>query len=325
MAFFSRRKHLIAAGAIALTSLAAAQPVAAPNIKILVGFPAGGAPDSIARAFADQLRLTNGAVVIVENRPGASGKIAIDALLSGPMDGDTVALIPSSVLALTPQVVKAAKYDSVRDFVALGSLAEYGFGIAVGPAAKVTSISAYKDWARAHPAESSFATPGQGTPQHFLGAQVQKLLDIELTHVPYKGGASAVSDVIGGQIPLLITTEQLLVPHEGQSRLKTLLVTSHQRNPKLPNVPTAREAGLPQLESTDWFGLFAKAGTPASKVSEWKSSIAKVLASPRYQEAMANTGYSVPARQPDDFIKLLTHERAVWSERVRLAGFTAAN
>ena len=316
-------RHLLALGLATLSIHASAQ--GASNIKILVGFPAGGAPDAVARAFAEQLRQATGSTVVVENRVGASGKIAIDALLSGPTDGDTVALIPSSVVVLVPQIVKAAKYDAVRDFAALGSVAEYGFGIAAGPLTPATSIAAYKEWARTNGRQSSYATPGPGTPQHFLGAQLEKALGIQLTHVPYKGGAAAINDVMGGQIPLMITTEQLLVPHEGQGKLKTLLVTSRQRNPKLPNVPTAREAGLPQLEATDWFGLFAKAGTAPAKVAEWRATIAKVVTSANYRDAMAKMGYSVPAQQPADFSRLLTTERAAWTERVKLSGFTAAD
>jgi tripartite-type tricarboxylate transporter receptor subunit TctC len=320
----SNIKRLLAIGLVAVTGAAAAQS-GGSTVKVLVGFPAGGAPDAVARAFADELRQVSGATVVVENRPGASGKIAIDTLLSATADGDTVALIPASVLALVPQVIKAAKYDSGRDFVALGSVAEYAFGIAAGPASKAASIGAYKDWARANAGQSSFATPGLGTPQHFLGAQLQKALQIDLVHVPYKGGAPAVADVIGGQIPLLITTEQLLVPYEGQGKLKTLLVTSRRRNPKMPDVPSAREAGLPQLETVDWFGVFSKAGTPPAKVTQWRTQVVKVLASPRYREAMKNLGYTVPAAQPADFTKLLAAERAAWTERVKLSGFSAAD
>ena len=318
-------KYLLVLGLFAASTLAVAQPATGGSVRILVGFPAGGAPDAVARAFAEQLRQSSGASVIVENKPGASGKIAIDALLSSPATGETVALIPSSLLALVPQIVKSAKYDSVRDFVTLGSVAEYGFGIAAGPASRASSIAEYKKWAVAHPKDSSYGTPGQGTPQHFLGAQLEKALGIELTHVPYKGGAAAVTDVLGGTVPLLITTEQLLVPYEAQGKLKALLITSRQRNPKLPSVPTAREAGFPQLEATDWFGLFAKAGTPSANAAEWRAHLAKVLASPKYQEAMKNQGYNVPSSQPSDFPKLLATERTDWAERVKASGFTATD
>lgn len=314
-------RTLAAAFSVAFASLAA-QAQQSPAIKLLVGFPAGGAPDAIARAFAEQVRQTSGVAMVVDNRAGASGKLAIDALLAAPADGVTLAVIPSSLLALVPSVVKSARYDALRDFIAVGNLAEYGFGIAAGPGSGATDLAAYRNWARANPKSSSFATPGTGTPQHFLGAQLQKSLGVELAHVPYKGGALAVNDVLGGQVPLLISTEQLLVPYEGQGKLRTLLVTSRTRHPRLPGVPTAREAGLPQLEATDWFGLFVKAGTPAAKVEEWRGLLAKAVASPGYKEAMARMGYSMPQRQTD-LAQQVAADQAAWVERVKLSGFTA--
>ncbi len=322
----TRRRFNAMAGALALPAAAAQAQTGASTVKLLVGFPAGGVVDVVARAFADQLRQQTGATVVVENRPGAAGKLAIDALLAAPAQGETLAVIPASVLALTPLVVKSATYDAVRDLSALGSLAEYGFGFAVGAGAPgVSNLQGYKAWALANPKSSSYASPGLGTPQHFMGAQLAKLLGIELTHIPYKGGAAAVTDVIGGQVPLLITTEQLLPPHEAQGKLKTLFVSSRTRNPKMPQVPTAAELGLGQLESMDWFGLFARAGTSPAKVAEWRGAVAKVLADPKYAEAIRGMGYGVPAAQPADFTKLLTDERAAWTARVRLTGFTAAD
>lgn len=322
----TRRMFTAMAGTLALPGGTAWAQSAASTVKILVGFPAGGVVDVVARAFADQLRVSGGATVVVENRPGAAGKLAIDALMAAPAQGDTLAVIPASVLALTPLVVKSATYDAVRDLSALGSLAEYGFGFAVGPGAPgVSTLQGYKAWALGNPKSSSFASPGLGTPQHFMGAQLAKLLGIELTHIPYKGGAAAVTDVIGGQVPLLITTEQLLPPHEAQGKLKTLFVTSRMRNPKMPHVPTAAEVGLAQLETMDWFGLFARTGTSPAKVAEWRAIVGKVVTDPKYAEAIRAMGYGVPAAQPADFTRLLTEERTAWTARVRLTGFTAAD
>lgn len=295
------------------------------NLKILVGFPAGGAPDAVARAYADQLRTLVGGTVVVENRAGASGKIAIDALLNGPADGLTLAVIPASVIHTVPLIVKSAKYDSQRDFTVIGSVAEYGFGVAAGPASGAQSLAAFKTWATAQTKPVGFATPGAGTPQHFLGAHMQKLLGQAMTHVPYKGGAAAIGDVMSGEVPLLITTEQLLVPHEGQGKLKTLFVTSRERNARMPNVPTAREVGLAQLEESDWFGLFVKAGTPAAKVDELRAQLAKVMASAGYRESMKTMGYTVPQKQSANFGQLLQSERGVWIERVKLSGLEATD
>jgi tripartite-type tricarboxylate transporter receptor subunit TctC len=313
---------LVVAGLMAGAAPALAQ-TGGDTVRILVGFPPGGAPDTVARVFGEQLRAITGATVVVENRTGASGKIAADHLLASPADGYTVSLMPSSVLVLIPQIVGSATYDPIRDFVTLGSLVEHGLGIAAGPGTPATSWAGYKDWARANPQKSSYATPGLGTPQHFLGAQLQATMGVPAMHVPYKGGAAALNDVIGGQVPLLITTEQLLVPYQADGRLRTLFVTSARRNPRLPTVPTAIEVGLPQLEYTDWFGLFAKAGLPPAKVAEWRANVVKVVTSPAYREAIEKMGYAVPAQQPGDFAQVLTTARSAWAERVKLSGFKA--
>lgn len=292
-----------------------------PPVKLIVGFPPGGSVDTIARAFAEQARAQLGLSMIVENRPGASGKIAFDALQNAPADGMTVLIAPTSVIELGPMVLPAMKFDAIRDFVPVGSLAEYGFAVATGPASEAKDIDSYKAWAKANPSASSFATPGLGTPQHFLGTQLQKELQIELIHVPYKGGANSITDVLGGQIPLLITTEQVVVAYEGQGRLNTLFITSKNRNPLMPGVPTAKEVGLDQLESVDWFGAFVKPGTPTGKVNAWKAQVRQIVASSSYIDAMKKLGYEVPERQPADFGALMTAERDVWTERVKLSRF----
>lgn len=296
-----------------------------PNgpVRILVGYAAGGAPDTIARTFAEHMRQEIGGSVIVENRPGASGKIAIDALLSSPADGQTLVLIPASAAILVPMVTRTANYDVLKSFVGVGSLGEYGFGLAAGPGLSVSDFSGLKTWAKSHPGELNFATPGEGTPQHFLGAQLKKLANVEMTHVPYKGGITAITDILGGQVPLLIATEQLLIPYQDKNQLKTLFTTSRQRNPKLPNVPTAREIGLPELEAQDWFGLFVKAGTSASQIEKWRAAAIRVVSSPAYRQSLTNLGYTTPDKQPEDFRKKLEQDKKVWSDRVMMSDFKA--
>jgi tripartite-type tricarboxylate transporter receptor subunit TctC len=319
-----KRSHFIRAAVLTAISTLASPFVTAQAtqpVKLIVGFPPGGSVDTIARVFAEQARVQLGTTVVVENRAGASGKIAVDAMLNAPADAMTVLIAPTSALELGPMVLTAMKFDVITDFVPIGSLAEYGFAVAAGAASGVKDIGAYKVWAKANPSLSSFATPGLGTPQQFLGAQLQKTLGIELVHIAYRGGANAVTDVMGGQVPLLVTTEQVLVPYQGQSKLNTLFITSKKRNPLMPNVPTAKEVGLPQLESVDWFGAFVKPGTAADKIQAWRSNIQKIVGSQGYDAAMKKLGYVVPEKQPADFAALMIAERNAWAERVKLAGF----
>ncbi|OWT54211.1 tripartite tricarboxylate transporter substrate-binding protein [Candidimonas nitroreducens] len=310
---------------LAAAGTVTAQAAARDTIRVLVGFPAGGAVDIVARAFADQLRQSSGTTVVVENRPGAGGMIAIDSMLAAPASGQIVEVIPSSQITLAPLVTKAIKYDPLTDLVALGSLAEFGFGIATGPATKETTMAGYKDWANAHPDKSNFGFPGVGTPQQFIGVELGKQLHISYTPIAYKGGANSVIDVIGGQIATLVTTEQLLIPYQKQGKLHTLLITSKERNPMLPGVPTAIEVGLPDLDERGWVGLFIKSGTPAKLVTQWRAAVEKVVSNPKYAATMRNLGYGVPAKQPEDFAKKLASERATWQKRVKASGFVATN
>lgn len=309
--------------AIVLAAVAGLAHAQQANIRLLVGFPAGGAPDAVARVFAEHLRQATGANVVVENRAGASGKLAVDALQAAPADGQTLMVMPASALLLTPMVLKSANYDAVRDFVPVSALAEYGFGMALGPAAPGTSLAEFTAWAKRHETQANYATPGQGTPQHFLGAELAKEAGVPLTHVPYRGGANAVTDVLGGQVAALITTEQLLVPYQAQGKLRAVLITSPQRNAKLPGVPTARESGLPQLEAVDWFGLFAKTGLSAGRLADWQSRAGAVLASPAYRKAIADLGYGLPGQPTSGLEARLERERRQWSERRRVSGFQA--
>jgi tripartite-type tricarboxylate transporter receptor subunit TctC len=298
----------------------------AGTIKLLVGFPAGGAPDFVARQFAEALhQVAPGYTVVVENRSGASGKLAVDGVLANAADGLTAMVMPSSALILVPLVVKSATYDIERDFVALGNLAEYGFGIAAGPASDSKQITSFLQWAKAQPAKANYATPGLGTPQHFLGAELEKTSGVELTHVPYRGGATALADLLGGQVSALITTEPLLVPHHTQRKLRTLMVTSTERNAKMPDVPTVREAGFPKLEAQDWFGLFVKPSVSADKMNEWRQLIAKVIALPSYRRAVTDQGYTLPKATDQTLEKRLSIEREAWTQRVRLSGFKSTD
>lgn len=321
----SRILRWAAATALAGSAIGSAWSQSPTTVRILVGFPAGGAPDIVARQLADQLRQHHQINAVVENRAGAAGKLAVDALLAAPADGQTVTVMPTSALMLVPLTVRAAaQYTAARDFVALGNLAEYGFGIAVGPGTPADKASTFSDWARANSAKANFATPGNGTPQHFLGVEYARLSNVPLTHVPYRGGANALTDVLGGQVAALITTEQLLIPHHARGKLKTLMVTSVQRNPKMPEVPTVRELGLQALEAQDWFGVFVRKGTPEQKQAEWRSLIERVVASPGYLRAIEEQGFKPPRSQAGLDARVAVEEQA-WGDRARQAGFKATD
>ena len=296
-------------------------PHAQTPAKLLVGFPTGGAPDVVARLFADHVRKQGGATIVVENRTGASGTLAIDAVLAAPADGNTLALIPSAVLSLLPVTVKNARFNPNTDFTPLVSLGEYGFAIATGASVPVGSLDEFIKWARSNPAKASYGTPGLGTPQHFLGATLARSAGIDLIHVPYRGGAQALTDVLGGGTASLITTEALIIPHHAKKDLRGLFVTSPQRNPRMGDVPTAKEAGHAQLEAVDWFGLFVRNGTPADAVGRVRQQATQVVNSREYIDAVTQLGYRVMPASPDQLVRKVEQDVSSWSARVKLSGF----
>lgn len=316
------KKHFLKRlGAAALFIVGASTALAqTPPVRLLVGFPAGGAPDAVARAFAESLRTIDGTSIIVENKPGAAGLLAIESLLSSPADGTTIALIPSSAALLVPMVNKNARYDALKDLKPLGSVAEYGFGVAAGPLANVTDMSGLKAWVAKNTKDASFASPGVGTPQHLMGAELGSLMGTQLLHVPYRGGASAMSDLLGGQIPVLITTAQLLVPLHQQGKLATLFVTTQNRHPQMPDVPTAAEVGLDQLTVQDWFGLFAASGLSQKDVDMWQSRIQRVTQTASYRDTLVKMGYVLPSQSVDVLPGLMAADYERWERRAKLAG-----
>lgn len=320
-----RRTLLKAASASVLAGASLRTNAQSTPVKILVGYPPGGAPDAVARLLAEQMRQHTGEAVVVENRAGASGKIAMDALLAAAPNGLTLAVVPTSNLLLTPMITKLSTYEPARDMVALASLCEYGFCMASGPGTPATDLKSFLQWCKAHPAQAGFATPGLGTPQHFVGAGLAKASGVELLHVPYKGGANALTDAVGGQVPSVITTEQTIVPMQRLGKLHGLFVTSPQRHPKLPEVPTARELGYAQLEIRDWFGLFARTGLPQARSSELSKLALRCTSDAGYAKSLDELGYDPPTTQPQDLASRMMQEKAAWTQRAALSGFKATD
>lgn len=310
-----------ALAALLMLGCAVAAQAQTQPVRVLVGFPAGGAPDAVARAFADALRRVESVNVVVENKSGAAGLLAIETLLASGRAQDTLAVIPSSAALTVPMINANARYDAHRDLLPLGALADYGFGVAAGPSIDATSLEHVKAWAARNPGSASYATPGVGTPQHLMGVELESLLSTPLLHVPYRGGANAMADLLGGQVPLLITTAQLLVPQHTAGKLKTLFVTTQERHPQMPEVPTANEVGMAALTVQDWFGLFANPQMSPEEAQRWRRRVANVVADPAYQATLVEMGYVVPDRDPAMLVDTMTDEAQRWKNRVGLARF----
>ncbi|PZQ78449.1 Tripartite tricarboxylate transporter family receptor [Xylophilus ampelinus] len=316
---FDRRSFLASLAALGSISPAWAQSVR----RIIVGLPPGGATDAIARQVASNMRLPDGSSTIVENRAGAGGRIGVVAVKSAPADGATLLVSPASVLTIFPHVYTKVGYDPVRDLQPITTLCEVPYSISVGPVvpASVRTLKDFAAWGRSNKDKSFFGCPGEGTTPHFVGWMFGRAAGFDYRQVAYKGGGPAVLDVIGGQIASSINVISEVLQHAKAGKVRVLAVSSAQRLPQLPDVPTMTEAGFPTLEAAEWFGLFAPAGTPASVVAQLHQSVVEAIARPELGKFLADAGLFPKTTSPEGLAALLRNDLDRWGPVAKSTGF----
>lgn len=293
-------------------------------LKIVVGFPPGGSADTLARVLAQQL----GAIapsVIVENKPGAGGRIALEAVKNSEADGATLVMTPASMVAVYPHIYRKLPYDPVTDFSPVGRVAAAPFILAVGPQVPVDvkSLSDFIKWGKANPALASYGSSGAGSIPHFTGVALGKASGLDWAHVAYKGAAPAMNDLLGGQIAANVSVMSNALPHVQAGKLRALAVSSAQRNPSLPSVPTFAEAGAKEAAAVEWFGLFAPARTPVDVINRLSQALNAAERSKPFQDALAKGGFDpVGADTPSRFANALKADIHRWGQLVRSSGFT---
>jgi tripartite-type tricarboxylate transporter receptor subunit TctC len=324
------RRHLIQTLGAA-TALGALHPFAAlaealAQVKILYGFPAGSAGDSVARRVGEKLANTaftkNAAVV--ENRPGAGGRIALEALKTSPADGSVLALAQASALSTYPHIYTRLNY-AIADFAPISIGAVMTHGLAVGPMvpASVGTLKDYVAWAKANPKDASYGSPGAGSTPHFLGALLGLSSGTELKHIPYRGSLPAVNDVVGGQIASCVTPVGDCLPFAKAGKLRVLATSGVQRPPYLPDVPTFAEQGFPELVAEEWFGFLAPAKTPAGVIADANAAITAALKDPSIVEGLYTVGLVAKGSTPEEMKKSIQSEFERWGPLVKKIGFTA--
>lgn len=312
-------------------ALAALHPLAAlaealQQVKILYGFPAGSAGDSVARRVGDKLGNTpftkNAAVV--DNRPGAGGRIALDTLKAAPADGSVLALTQASALSTYPYIYRRLNY-TISDFAPVSIGAVMTHGLAVGPMvpSDVRSVADYLAWAKAHPDQASYGSPGAGSTPHFLGALLGLSSGVDLRHVPYRGSLPAVNDVVGGQIASSVTTSGDYLPFVKTGKLRVLATSGAQRAPYLPDVPTFVEQGFPEIVADEWFGFIAPAKTPPAVVAAASDAIQAALKDPAVVSGLLSVGLLASGSTPEAMRRSLQSEYERWGPLVKKIGFTA--
>ncbi len=322
------RRQFAAAAAFAATpfpgSLLAQGPVLTKPARIVVGFPPGGSADLMARALAQQLG-GYAPSVIVENKPGAGGRIALEALKNAEPDGSTLVVTPSSMVALYPHVYKKLSYDPLRDFTPVAMMASFPFVLVVGPLvpAQVKTAAEFLAWCRDNPRLAAYASPGNGSTPHFAGVALSRASQVELTHVAYKGGAPAMNDVLGGQIAANMAVISNALPLLQTGKLRALAVTGPARSAALPDVPTLMEAGWRDVQVTEWFGVFLPARAPAEVVQRLNAAVRDAIKTKAVQEVLAKASFDAAApASPAEFGRMLKAEVDRWGGIVKASGFT---
>ena len=290
-------------------------------VKILVGFPAGGTADLIARLVADKMKDTLGQPVIVENRPGAIGRIAADAVKAAAPDGTTLMVMPIGPMVVVPHVYSDITYDPIKDFTPIGLGATFQFAIAAGPQSGAKNWNDFVVWARANPGKASYATSGAGSLPHFFGVLLGRGIGVPMLHVPYKGSAAYINDLIGGQIPAAIDAIADLTELHRAGRITILASSGAKRSTALPEVPTFTELGVKDVEAMGWFGFFAPAKTPKPIVETLNRALNKALQSPDVVEKLTKVGMDPVTGTPEEFGRIVASDYAKWGPVVKASGF----
>jgi len=316
------RLVVLAFALLAASALAQPPPWPAKPIRLISPFPPGAVVDTLCRTLAAPLGELLGQPVVVENRLGAGGNIGMELVAKSAPDGYTIGMGGVAQHAINPSVYARMPFDPVRDFAPITFVASNVNVVVVNPVVPAHDIQELIAYARANPGKLAFGSAGTGTSQHLAGELFKQLTGVEMTHVPYKGAGPAVSDLIGGQIPLMFADISAVLAHIQAGKLRALGVTSRTRTPLL-DVPTVIEQGVPGFEVTAWFGLLAPAGTPREVVMQLNQSAARALRTPATAARLQALGLTPAPGTPEDFAELIRAELARWTKIVRAANIRA--
>jgi tripartite-type tricarboxylate transporter receptor subunit TctC len=323
----SRRAALaFGAAALVLPARPTRAQTIARNARIVIGFPAGGSSDVVARLYAERLRGVYAPGLIVEGRVGAAGRIAVEFVRDAEKDGTTYLQTPASMLTLQPHVFpREVRYDALTDLIPVSTVCTFPFAFAVPASHPARTFAELVAWLRAQPGEVPFASPAAGSAPHFLGVMFANKIGVRMTHVPYRGAVPAVQDLIGGRLPLFVGVLGDVSPQHGTGA-RMLAITAGSRNARYPDVPTMNELGHADLSKDEWFGALLPAGTPAPVVQGLHAAITGIAAMPEMVAALDRLEYlPTVSASPQAFAERIRAERAEWGPVVRDSGFQPEN
>jgi tripartite-type tricarboxylate transporter receptor subunit TctC len=309
--------------ALATAALAAPAVLAQDRVmKIWIGFPPGGSADTIARVLAEKMKVSLGQNVVVDNKPGAAGRLILGELKRMPPDGQNLVLSPSGAMVIAPHLYPTLPYDPIKDFTPISRIVTFDFAVTAGPGAPAGDLKSVLAWMKANPTKANYATSGAGTVPHFAGMLLSQAAGVPLTHIAYKGGAPAAQDLIGGQVPLMVDTASETIEHHKAGKVRILAVTGEQRSRALPDVPTLKEVGISSTADA-FFGLYGPPGMPADLVARIDRAVADALKAPEIQERIYGYGL-VPNHAPGPQLAATQAEHLKkWEAPIKASGFKA--
>jgi tripartite-type tricarboxylate transporter receptor subunit TctC len=304
------------------TALAAAQGFPSKPVRIVVPFPPGGSTDLLARRIAEKWQASMGQPVIVENRAGAGGTTGSESVARAAPDGHTLVMGVTGSHGVSVSLNPRLPYHPLRSFEPVSRVVSAPLVVVVGAAVPARTLAEYVAAAKARPGEITHSSPGVGTSMHLTGEMFNAAAGTQLVHIPYKGSAGAVNDLMGGQVQSMFSDFLVALPHVESGRIRALAVTSAQRHPLMPGVPTVAESGYPGFEALSWQGLFAPAGTPKDIVERLSAETRKALASPDIRDFFTKQGFEVAGSTPAEFRAFVEAEIPKWARVVKDAGLT---
>jgi len=306
-------------GLMAVTCVALAQPYPAKPVRLIVGFNPGGPTDQVARIVAEALGQKLGQSFIVENRPGGNGAIAAQAVIASPADGYTLLVGTSGALTVSPVMFKSMPYSPMKDLDPVAALAAYPYALVVPTSLPVTDVKSLVDYVRKNPGRISFSSAGPGSVNHLAGEWFKELANIDIVHVPYKGDAPALTDLIAGRVQMGFNTLTTAMPQVKSGKLKALAVTSPKSTSLAPGLTPMVSLGYPDFVVEPWNGLFGPAGLPPAVITRLNEAVNDILALPQIQERIAQTGQYVLMDSPADIRERMTTQTERWRQIARSA------
>jgi tripartite-type tricarboxylate transporter receptor subunit TctC len=312
--------RFLALVACALALAAQAQSWPSKPIKMVVPFTAGGSTDTVARIISEKLTPRLGQPVVVENKAGAGGALGSDFVAKQPADGYTYLVGTSSTMAIAPWVYTKLPYNPTRDFTPVTLLGTADIIVVVHASVPIRNTAELLAYAKANPGKLTFASGGNGSISHLLGEYFKSMAKVDMLHVPYKGDAQMVTDMLGGQVNMAFGTAVAWLPHIKSGKVAAVAVTNPKRSTTLTDLPTLNESGVPGYEAVQWFGIAAPTGTPNEIVQRMYTEIKAILAMPDVQKRFTELGFDVVGNTPAEFAQFLRDENAKWKKIAEIAG-----